>query len=215
MELNKYLNLQKGSIVSIVGAGGKSTLMYTLANELRKDYKILVTTTTKLLVPDKVDYDEIVIGFKALASTKYNRSNGIVVYGSAINNENKILGVDVKFRQYLKQFDYILVEADGSKRKPIKGWNETEPVISTDTSITIGVLSIASIGQIINEQNVHRVEAFIELTNALEHELITIKHFISLIFHPFGLFKNSIDTPSLMSSFMTCLIFFVLPIIPI
>ena len=33
----------------------------------------------------------------------------------------------------VKSFDYIILEADGSKCKPLKGWNNNEPVIYDET----------------------------------------------------------------------------------
>lgn len=41
-------------IISVVGAGGKTTLIYRLAEELkRKGLRVLITTTTKMYVPKR------------------------------------------------------------------------------------------------------------------------------------------------------------------
>lgn len=193
MELRSFINLNTGCKISIVGAGGKSTLMYTLAEELRRDNKILVTTTTKIYLPEKDQYDFITIGHDAFCKFKHSCSSGIYVYGSSVNKENKLVGViPEKLEGLNSYFEYIFVEADGSKRKPIKGWNDMEPVICKDTTKTIGVLSIESIGKEINENNIHRVKEFIQITNAKENGTITQENIISLIFHPLGLFKNSV-----------------------
>ena len=47
------LDLVKKDIISFVGAGGKTTMMFKLAEELRLNNKVLVTTTTKIYVPLK------------------------------------------------------------------------------------------------------------------------------------------------------------------
>lgn len=193
MELNKLLNLNNGDLVSIVGAGGKTSLMFTLAEELKRDNKLLVTTTTKIFVPGKEQYDFMAIGPENFQNIGFSNKNGIYVYGKSINEEEKIVGISIDMlNDQLSYFDYILVEADGSKGKPIKGWNITEPVISSKTVKTIGVLSIESIGKEINENNIHRVREFLNITNAVEDGIISIDNVISIIFHAGGLFKDSV-----------------------
>lgn len=192
MDVNSAVNLKKGSITSITGAGGKTSLMFALAEELRKEAKVLVTTTTKIYVPEKQQCDCIAIGENEFNRIKCNKDKGIYVYGSSVNEENKLSGISCELLEEQRQyFDYILVEADGAKRKPIKGWNDAEPVISRKTEKTIGVLSIEVIGKQINDKNVHRLDQFTKLTNSGKGELISIEHIISLIFHNDGLFKNS------------------------
>lgn len=189
MELKKILGLNKGSVVSIVGAGGKTTFLFTLAEELRKKHKVLLTTTTKIYLPEKKLYDYLSIG--TIDSLSQENQNGIYVFGSNINEDKKIIGVKPQFKHLLPYFDYILIEADGAKQKCIKGWNSTEPVISKDTTITVGIVSIDAVGKRINKENVHRVEEFIKITNSIEDELIKIKHLIALILHKNGLFNKA------------------------
>lgn len=192
MLLTKLLNLQKGDIVSIIGAGGKTSLMFALAQELRKDYKVLVTTTTKIFVPEKHQYDFMAIGMENLKNISCSSSNGIYVFGDSVSEEGKIVAIDKEILDTQRPFfDFILYEADGSKCKPIKGWNKSEPVISIKTTKTIGVLSIESIGKVINDDNVHRVNEFLNITDAKENEIITMENMLSVIFHPDGLFKCS------------------------
>lgn len=192
MKLMDLLNLNKASMISIVGAGGKSSLMYSLAEELRGENKVLITTTTKIYMPQKEQYDYIAIGQKKFTNLKHSKNKGIYVYGISINKENKIIGPTVlELENENSYFDYILVEADGAKGKAIKGWMETEPVICMNTGKTIGVLSLEVIGKKIEEATVHRVEEFINLTNSTKNEKITLQNISSLVFHPKGLFKDS------------------------
>lgn len=190
MKLKDLVGLRKGDIVSIVGAGGKTTLMYSLAEELRCGSKVLVTTTTKIYMPEKEDYDFAIIGEGN--RNEFDKGDGIYIHGKLVNDENKIIGLSENIlEREVPFFDYILIEADGSKKKPIKGWKDNEPVVVNRTTKTIGVISIEVIGQKINEDNVHRVEKFMDITNSKKNELITIEHLTSLIFHHKGLFKDS------------------------
>jgi len=192
MKLKDLLDLNKGSMISIVGAGGKTSLMYSLAEELRGKNKILITTTTKIYMPERNKYDYIAIGEKSFNSLKNSDYKGIYVYACSINKENKIIGPSVlTVDKESPYFDYILVEADGAKGKAMKGWNDTEPVIPSKTEKTIGVLSLEVIGKNIEDTVVHRVEEFINITNSRTHEKITLENICSLLFHQRGLFKNS------------------------
>ncbi|WP_411681193.1 selenium cofactor biosynthesis protein YqeC [Clostridium thailandense] len=190
MKLKDLLNLNRGDIVSIVGAGGKTTFMYSLAEELRNESKILVTTTTKIYMPEKKYYDFVSIGEGSF--DKFNNHNGIYLYGKCVNSENKIIGLNENvIDNKLSYFDYILIEADGSKKKPIKGWKDDEPVVINNTKKTIGIIDIEAIGKEINNDNVHRLEKFINITKMKENDLINIAGLVSLIYHKKGLFKDS------------------------
>jgi probable selenium-dependent hydroxylase accessory protein YqeC len=123
MKVNDLLDLNRGSIISLVGAGGKTSLMYLLAEELRCESKVLITTTTKIYMPEKEGYDYIAIGKKNFESLKHSKNKGIYLYGSSVNKENKIIGPTVlELDEESSYFHYIFVEADGAKGKAIKGW---------------------------------------------------------------------------------------------
>lgn len=193
MDLLKLLNLKKNSIVSIVGAGGKTTFMFEVAEELRKRHKVLVTTTTKIYSPLKGQYDFLETGKQGLTNLILNQSRGIFVYGSSVNEEGKLTAIDcVELEQIAPFFHYIIIEADGSKRKSIKGWNSSEPVICKTTTATVGVLSIDNIGKEINENNIHRLKEFLHIIQSKENEKITIDNLVSVVFHHNGLFKNAL-----------------------
>lgn len=192
MKLCSLLGLSRGDMISIVGAGGKTTLMFTLAEELRKNYKCLVTTTTKIFMPDRKYYDFSAIGIDNFQKIKECCENGIYIFGSSINEEKKLVGISTEILdKEFPHFDFVLIEADGSKRKPVKGWNDNEPVISSRSNKTIGVVSIEAIGKEINDSNVHRVKEFMKITGTEENGVIQIEDIVRLIFHPMGLFKNS------------------------
>lgn len=191
MVLNELFNIKSKDIISIVGAGGKTSLMFYLAEELRQGNKVLVTTTTKIFMPDKEQYDFFAIEEGNKFHIYDNNSYGIYVLGGKVNEENKVEGISRNFlKSIVSCFDYIFIESDGSKMKPIKGWNEWEPVIYEETTKTIGVLDIQVTGKRAKNNLVHRLDKFIELTSIEENEIITIAHLEKLITNKEGLFKN-------------------------
>lgn len=192
MELSSYVGLKQKDIISIVGAGGKTSFMFQLAQDIKKNNgKVLVTTSTKIYVPQKEQYDFICIGEKEFSKYADMQKKGIYIYGTKVNLENKIIGLGEKYLYNLvSKFDYTLIEADGAKKKQIKGWNENEPVIYGGTTKTIGILDIQTVGMKICESTVHRSEQFCKITNSHQGENITLEHLLNIIFHPQGLFKN-------------------------
>ncbi len=191
------ITLDEGELLSFVGAGGKTTTIFKLAKELRAlNKKVLVTTSTAIYYPKKRDYDKIILNdcsfsLNMLAGISYGT---ITVIGKNISRENKLVGLDRESidRIYENQiFDYILVEADGSKRRPIKAPANHEPVIPKNTDKIIGVIGMDAINKKINEANVHRTELFCKITKSKMEEEINLRTVIELIKDKEGLFKDS------------------------
>ena len=190
MKLSDYIELVEKDVICFVGAGGKTTMMFKLAEELRLNNKVLVTTTTKIYIPLESKYDFICTDKEMLPSYIDIKENGIYILGSGVNKENKILGLDERqLDELAPYFDYILIEADGAKEKQLKGWNDCEPVIYEKTTKTIGIIDIKSFGMVINEEKIHRSKIFCKITGAKEGDTVIIEHLLRLIMHPRGLFK--------------------------
>lgn len=190
--LSDYIGLKKKEIISFVGAGGKTTMMFKLARELKANNKVLVTTTTKIYIPPVNKYDFICTDKENFFKYYTMKDNGIYVLGLGVNEENKILGVSTKeLDELVSYFDYILIEADGAKEKQLKGWNEFEPVIYGKTTKTVGIIDIQSCGILINENNIHRSKIFCEITGAKEGQTVKIEHLFKIIMHPRGLLKGA------------------------
>lgn len=182
MNLTKEFSIKKGDVVTIVGSGGKTTLLYKLGNEL-KNNKVLLTTTTKMFKPNKedVDYFQKKIDIKG---------NGRYFLYSEIKGEKVSADLDL-IKGEINKFDYSIIEGDGSKRKKIKGWNDLEPVVLEETTKTIGVIPINAIGISIDEDNIHRLELFKEIIKDKKAKKISVNEIIDIVKDKNGLFKNS------------------------
>lgn len=151
-------NIRKGDIITVTGAGGKTSLIYLLSEELSKKGKVLITTTTKIYIPPKEKFESLEIIEERIKIFGDNKN--IFVIGKSILG-NKIIGVDYQEIESLKEkFDYILIEGDGAKEKILKDWNETEPCISPSSTKVIGVINLNILDIEINEKNIHRFEIF-------------------------------------------------------
>lgn len=207
MRLCDSIGIRQKDIISIVGAGGKTSFLFQLAQELKeKEHKVLLTTTTKIYVPEKNMVDLICVEEKNFIKNAEVNKVGIFVYGSDINSENKMIGLtENQIGSLTGYFDYTVIEADGAKKKRIKGWNREEPVIYSGTTKTIGILDIQVVGMEVCEENVFRSQAFCDIANAKQGEHITMDHLSHMICHPKGLFQyaegekilfiNKVDNP--------------------
>ena len=187
--LNEIFNLNKGDVVSIVGTGGKTTLMFQLGKELKNQYKALLTTSTKIYKPKNENYDYI---YTSIEDYKYdNIKKGITVLSKDINYENnKLIGIDDKeLEEVINDFDVVIIEADGSRSLPLKGWKKHEPPILNRTNKTIGIIPINVLGKKINEDEIYGYEEF---KNFLSCEDIIDKEVVGRICTSSdGIFKNS------------------------
>lgn len=187
------INLSKKNIISVVGGGGKTTSIIVLSKELKEEGKrVLVTTSTGMFIPKKVDYDNLFIGE---LPKKFIPTDGSITYYAEKNDDinNKIKTQNISLIDEIierKIFDIVLIEADGSKRLPIKAPAAHEPVISKHTSMTIGVVGLDSIGTMVNEENVHRAELFKKIVGE-EVRIVDANAILKLVLDGRGLFKNS------------------------
>ncbi|KNF07100.1 putative selenium-dependent hydroxylase accessory protein YqeC [Gottschalkia purinilytica] len=198
MNLSKKIdiNLNEFELVSIVGGGGKTTTMFKLAKELRAlNKKVLVTTTTAIMMPDESQYDNFIIYGEGIKDNMENVTNGsVTVIVKNIIREDKLKGIEKETIEDIVSkniFDVILVEADGSKRKPIKAPSYHEPVIPNSTTKVIGVIGMDSVGKEINEKNVHRPEIFTSVTDSKFGEIIDENIIFNLVISNEGLYKDS------------------------
>lgn len=180
-------------LISIVGGGGKTTTMFQLAKSLKAlNKKVLVTTTTAIYVPKADEYDNLMILDENIVHSRYLDST-ITVMGNRISQENKLLGVSKKYIDDLYKsslFDYIIVEADGSKGRPIKAPAGHEPVIPSCSTKTIGVIGMDALGKKINEEYVHRAEVFVDITEVHIGDYIREETIAKLIVAENGIFKE-------------------------
>ncbi|RDY28000.1 putative selenium-dependent hydroxylase accessory protein YqeC [Romboutsia weinsteinii] len=190
MILGEMLDIKVNDIITVVGAGGKTSFINYFANYYKDRFKVLLTTTTKVYVPDKVDFNHMYM-LNNLENFNIEVQDGITVCGKFINNENKIIGLNLDdLNTIVSDFELILIEGDGSKKKKLKGWDEYEPVVYRKSTMTVGIIDISSHGMDINQDNIHRLSKFKEITNNRCGKVDLI-HLKKIILNKKGLFKNA------------------------
>ena len=155
--------IKKNTVTGITGSGGKTSLIFCLAEELSKYGKVLVTTTTKIYEPDKKKYEKLFL--TETNEIFYGTEKNIFVLGRKIENGKLLSPNEDEILKEKKLFDYILYEGDGSKRKFMKFWREDEPCILSFTDNIIGVTNIKALDLSFSEENVHRYNMYMDKNN--------------------------------------------------
>lgn len=134
----------KKRIISVIGAGGKTTLLHHLAEGYRrKGLRVLVTTTTHMLIEADTDLscDSFVIGHKL-------ETDGYCMAGARCEEPKKICALPHQVLGDLYAVaDIVLIEADGAKHHSLKYPASHEPVIVPETTEVILLMGLWELGK--------------------------------------------------------------------
>lgn len=163
MRLRDALRIRRGDMVSFVGAGGKTSALFRLAEELHAEgWRVLATTTTRV-----ADYEmrrapfalQVSAGLTPLViKARLNEHGFVFLYSADDTGRHRVIGLPPDYVSRLMDSvdsDVILVEADGSRRLPLKAPKDHEPVIPPDTSLVVPVAGLDVLGQPFDDQHVY------------------------------------------------------------
>ena len=208
--------LRAGSSPSIafIGAGGKTTAMFQLARELQQP--VIVTATSHLGVWQTRRADRHIVAQTPAALEKLEYGlTGITLITGEIDVE-RTRPVNDQVLHWLHQFCSdrampLLIEADGSREKPLKAWAEHEPPIPTFVELVVHVVGLSGLGKPLTEEYVHRAVLFAALSELRIGETIKPDALARVLAHPMGgqknipaharkvILLNQADTPELQS----------------
>ena len=149
-------------VISIIGSGGKTSLIQALSLLLSKKGSVLITTTTHIfpfshcenILVEETDSEEAILSLVDKGFQKHP-----ILCVGVKGNDGKLTKAPILFSALEKHCDYILVEADGSKHLPAKAHNEREPQLPKETKLSVLVFGLSALHKPI-EDVVHRVELF-------------------------------------------------------
>lgn len=179
-------------LIAFVGAGGKTSLMFALARQLRiLGRRIITTTTTKIRFPSLEQSTNVRIAPLQRIRSSPVITGGHVTIGARVC-EGKLQGYSPKeINEIIHEADHILVEADGAAGRPVKAPERWEPVIPTKADLVIVVVGLDCLGRPADSLTAHRLDRFLELTRLQRGEPITPEGLSRLLTHPMGGFKNA------------------------
>ena len=125
------IRLPEHAVISVVGAGGKTSLIFAWARELADAGKsVVITTTTHMYRPERME-----------------EGNIRIVVSDDPERPDKVTAPPAEILESLREkADVVLIEADGSRRMPLKWPADREPVIPDYTDITVCVAGLSALG---------------------------------------------------------------------
>lgn len=162
MALSDLLAIRPG-VTAVIGGGGKTTLLRTLGEELAAGGKrVLLCTTTKILPFSGLPCARTEAELEAL-----RREHRLLCAGTPVPGTEKLTAPETPMAELARRFDYVLVEADGAARRPLKAHAPHEPVIPAEANQTICVVGASGFGQAIADA-AHRPERYALLAGVPE-----------------------------------------------
>ncbi len=197
--IKEALDLKSKEVISLVGAGGKTTLMFRLAKELLlAGKKVVTTTTTKILEPSSEETPCLFVHsdeekLKQLALQHIDQFRHITLARERLESR-KLKGISPDLVSLLcnsPEIDMMIIEADGAAGRPVKAPREWEPVIPSHTTLVIGLLGVDGVGKELNEENLFQAERISQLTGIPMGGKMTCEGMAILMVHPQGIFKGA------------------------
>ena len=175
IELEKCFNLLGHQIISVIGSGGKTSLIKYLSKSYPHE-TILISTTTKILMPREGEYGTAVVAGDKVTTDSVEKLQ---------------MPKNPNFLKSFGNFDKVFLEADGSKGLPLKAWTDNEPVVLPETTITIAVIPITALGKAADETNIQRLPLWLNLCDSKKGTLISEEILVKMITKENGLLQKA------------------------
>lgn len=182
--VTKYENLlemlefqtEQAPVISIVGAGGKTSVVSRLAFEYKQRQKQAVVTTTTHMQYDSKRFHVLEPSMEKLLQAM-NKED--VVWAGILAGE-KIASFSTVFLKEICAMEIpVIIEADGAKRLPCKAPAYHEPVILEETTDVIAVYGLDAVGTPI-AKSCHRPEIVAGILNRDVTDCLTCQDIAAL-----------------------------------
>lgn len=141
--------MKEKQVISIVGAGGKTTRLWQLANaHASKGEKVLVLTSTHMGVP-KIGCVSTAKEIKKLFVTQNLVAGGIIEDHKGKQKMSPLPETERKLA--ITEADFVVIEADGARQKLFKVPYSQEPVIVLETTKILIMVAVEAAGHSVLE----------------------------------------------------------------
>jgi molybdenum cofactor cytidylyltransferase len=192
LTLAKALRVTGAQSIALVGAGGKTTALFKLARELAP---ALVATSTQLGAWQTSLADMHLI-WQANQSMPEIAAQGITLITGRLDQESsRYSGLTPLQLEHLHQFAGahdlpLIIEADGSRQKPLKAPAGHEPALPQFVELVVAVAGLSGLNRPLGEETVHRAEQFAALSSIQIGENVSAADLARVLNQPQGGLKN-------------------------
>lgn len=195
MKLSQALRLEKNVSIAFVGGGGKTSALFMAARELAP---ALVTTSTHLAArqAEKADRHILWNPGEPLPEVETALGSGVTLITGPHREDIARISAptEEQFQQIRSLADShgmpLLIEADGSRQKPIKAPAGHEPAIPPFVDLVVVTAGMRGLGRTLGEDFVHRPEIFGALSGLQAGEMVSAEALVRVLTHPDGGLKN-------------------------
>jgi probable selenium-dependent hydroxylase accessory protein YqeC len=159
------LGIVRGQLVSLVGAGGKTSLMYALGRDLAAlGHPVLLTTTTRIMYPPAGEAANLVVGEETEATLALieARLGGMrLVLAGRARIDSKLAGFSPSFLEEIRRRMgalTIVAECDGARGKSLKVPREHEPPVAPSTDVMVVIVGADCLGKPLSSEEVFEGE---------------------------------------------------------
>jgi len=186
-DLLALLEITAGGAVAVVGCGGKTSLIELIA-ALSSEKRVLVSATAKAF---PMTSRQVILCDTLKGCVEHKPQTGIQCLG-IYNERNGKLGAlpEQVLTDMTRYYDLVLMEADGSRCLPCKGWRRNEPVVYDFCTHTVGVVTMDALGKAAAGDVVHNLSEFLSLTGLSEGEIITVQALVDMVCLSEGMFRG-------------------------
>lgn len=192
MTLYDGLRLPERGCISLVGGGGKTTLLLRLAEQFSlRGQSVVVTTTTHMLRKQGEEAGPLLYEGDADSLADALRVHPVVCIGTPAPNGKLSAPSEELLNAAFAQAHWVMAEVDGARCLPIKAPAAHEPVL-LDSGLVIAVAGLSALGRPLN-QICFRFELACELLGASAETILTPKLLGKLLTSQDGQYKGVED----------------------
>lgn len=190
MEIRRALALARGESLAVVGAGGKTACLFTLAREL--DPPVCLTTTTHLGAWQAKCADRHhILQLEDNPDGVQLAADSVTLVTGPEDGTGRLTALPpdalVRLRGSLADRGIpLLIEADGARQRPLKAPAGHEPVIPLWVDRVVVMAGLGGLGKPLTERVVQRPDRFAALSGGAVGEPIAVEGLTRVLGHPKG-----------------------------
>jgi molybdenum cofactor cytidylyltransferase len=190
MKLSRSLRVAKNVKMALVGSGGKTTALFQLARELLPP--VLVTTSTHLGEWQLAFADRHWIVTRPEDVARFaGQIEGVTLFTGPPSGDQRVMGLDADSLAAVDDLANmlgfpVLVEADGSRQRPLKAPGDDEPVIPSWVNQVVVTAGLLGLNQPLDASAVHRTARFAEISGLRVGEPVSEDALARALLHPRG-----------------------------
>lgn len=181
---------ERGDIVAIVGAGGKTTTMFALADALAsRGLRVVTSKSTVIHAPSMSRSPQLVVSTPAHwrdEIPKAVETNPVITVVTSTPSKRRFEGIDPELAPTLLNAsgaDVLIVEADGARRRLLKIPAGHEPAMPRGTNVVLPVASFSAAGAPLAGRYVHRPELAGPLLGLRPGAILSASHVVAVVLH--------------------------------